>query len=81
MEGTHVYLWPIHIDVWQKSSQYYKVIILQVNKQIHLKFLNNKKKNCGSGGPDCGCNVSFKRMEKFLTAGRQADIYTCDDIR
>ena len=44
MEGTHVYLWPIHIDVWQKSSQYYKVIILQVNKHIHLKFLNKKKK-------------------------------------
>ena len=27
MEGTYVYLWPIHIDVWQKPSQYYKVII------------------------------------------------------
>ena len=20
--GTHVYLWPTHADVWQKSSQY-----------------------------------------------------------
>ena len=20
--GTHIYLWPIHVDVWQKSSQY-----------------------------------------------------------
>ena len=28
--GTHVYLWPIHVDVWQKPSQYYKVIILQL---------------------------------------------------
>ena len=28
----HVYLWPIHIDVWQKPSQYCKVIILQLNK-------------------------------------------------
>ena len=26
----HVYLWPIHVDVWQKSSQYCKVIILQL---------------------------------------------------
>lgn len=25
--------------------------------------------NTGSRGPDCGCNVSFKRMEKFTTAG------------
>ena len=29
-EGTRVYLWPIHTDVWQKPSQYYKVIILQL---------------------------------------------------
>ena len=29
-EGTHVYLHPVHIDVWQKPSQYCKVIILQV---------------------------------------------------
>ena len=28
--GTHVYMWPIHVDVWQKASQYYKVIILQL---------------------------------------------------
>ena len=29
-EGTYVYLWPIHVDVWQKSSKYCKVIILQL---------------------------------------------------
>ena len=28
--GTHVYLRPIHDDVWQKSPQYLKVIILQL---------------------------------------------------
>ena len=28
--GAYVYMWPIHNDVWQKSSQYYKVIVLQV---------------------------------------------------
>ena len=28
---THVYLWPIHVDVWQKPSQYCKVIIYQLN--------------------------------------------------
>jgi len=28
--GTHVSLWPIHVDVWQKPSQCCKVIILQL---------------------------------------------------
>ena len=32
--GTHVYLWLIHVDVWQKPPQYSKVIILQ------LKLIN-----------------------------------------
>ena len=30
MGRTHVYLWPVYVDVWQKPSQYYKVIILQL---------------------------------------------------
>ena len=34
MGGTRVYLRPIHVDVWQKPSQYYKAIILQ------LKLIN-----------------------------------------
>ena len=29
MEG-HVYPWLIHVDIWQKPPQYYKVIILQL---------------------------------------------------
>ena len=28
--GTHVRPWLIHVDVWQKPSQYCKVIILQL---------------------------------------------------
>ena len=28
-EGTHVYSWLIHTDVWQKPIQYCKAIILQ----------------------------------------------------
>ena len=28
--GAHVYLWPIHTDEWEKPSQYYTVIILQL---------------------------------------------------
>jgi len=30
MQGTLVYLWPIHADVWQKPSQYCQVIILKL---------------------------------------------------
>ena len=29
-EGTQVCLWPIHVDVWQKPSQYCKVIIIKL---------------------------------------------------
>ena len=28
--GTHVHLWLIHVDVWQKPPQYCKVISLQL---------------------------------------------------
>jgi len=31
--GTRVYLWQIHVDVWQKPIQYCKVINLQLKKQ------------------------------------------------
>ena len=30
MGGTQIYLWLIHVTVWQKPSKYYKVIILQL---------------------------------------------------
>ena len=36
-EGTYVYLWLIHVNVWQKPSQHCKAIILQ------LKIKNEKK--------------------------------------
>ena len=34
-EGTYVYLWLIYIDVWQKPTQLYKAIIIQL--KINLK--------------------------------------------
>ena len=34
--GTHVHPWLIHVNVWQKPPQYYKVISLQL-KLISLK--------------------------------------------
>jgi len=35
--NSYVYLWLIHVDVWQKSIQYCKAIILQ------LKILKSRK--------------------------------------
>ena len=32
-EGTYVYLWLTHADIWQKATQYCAAIILQL--QIH----------------------------------------------
>jgi len=39
-EGTYVHLWLIHVDVWQKSNQYCKAIILQlkINKYIKRRY-------------------------------------------
>ena len=34
-EGIYVYLWLIHVDVWQKPTKFCKLIILQLK--------NNKK--------------------------------------
>ena len=31
--GTHIHLWLIHVDVWQKPPQYCKVISLQLKKK------------------------------------------------
>ena len=33
--GTHVHLWRIHVDLWQKPIQYCKAISLQI-KEINL---------------------------------------------
>ena len=33
-KGTYVYLWLVHVDVWQKPTQYYKAIILQLKIKL-----------------------------------------------
>ena len=35
-EGVYVYIWLIHFEVWQKPTQYYKAITLQL-KNFFLK--------------------------------------------
>ena len=36
-EGTYVYLWLIHVDVWQKPTQYCKAVIFQLINKNFLK--------------------------------------------
>ena len=39
-EGTYVYLWPIHVDIWQKTTKLCKAIILQLkNKKEYWRRL------------------------------------------
>ena len=46
-EGKYVYLWLIHVDVWQKPTKFCKAIILQLKKKTLLKmFLGDL-----TGGP------------------------------
>ena len=45
-EGTYVYLRLIHVDVWQKSTQYCKAIVLQLKIN---KYLRKKKEIHVSG--------------------------------
>ena len=40
--GRHMYPWLIQVNVWQKLSQYYKVIILQL-KLISFFLKKNKR--------------------------------------
>ena len=44
-EVTYVYLWLIHVDGWQKPTQYCKAIILQlkINKFLKRMILYPKK--------------------------------------
>ena len=43
-EGTYVYLGLIHVDVWQKQTQYCRAIILQlkINKFNYRKMVYSK---------------------------------------
>jgi len=33
-EGTYVYLWLIHVDIWQKATKFCKAIILQLKNKL-----------------------------------------------
>ena len=48
-EGTYLYLWLIHVDIWQKTTKFCKAIILQLKnfknqkkkkKKLNIKYIN-----------------------------------------
>ena len=44
-EGTYVYLWLTHIDVWQKPTQHCKALILQLKrkkKELRVQAIRRK---------------------------------------
>ena len=53
-EGTYVHLWLIHVDVWQKPTQFCKAIILQLKKK--------KKPEC----LECFCCISLSPFIFFF---------------
>ena len=55
-EGIYVYLWPIHVDVWQKPTQYCKAIILQ----LKINFKKARKKHSSTGHPESKCRVEME---------------------
>jgi len=42
-EGMYVYLWLIHVEVWQKPTKFCKAIIFQLKNKLNKK--NRPRKN------------------------------------
>ena len=60
-EGTSVYLWLIHVDVWQKPTQYCKAIILQ------LKINKKKRDHSKSADPQSLSDERYGRASSLIT--------------
>ena len=43
-EGTYAYRWLIHVDIWQKTTKFCKLIILQFKKTLKNKTHTQKPK-------------------------------------
>ena len=53
-EGIYVYLWLIHVDVWQKPTKFCNAIILQLKNKLIFKILPVKKKKRTKKTPTTG---------------------------
>ena len=57
-EGTYVYLWLIHANIWQKPTHYCKAIILQLKIN---KFKLKKRKNSHAATKETACRNKDRR--------------------
>ena len=55
-EGIYVHLWLIHVEVWQKTTQFCKAVILQKKKKI------KKRRHAGSVVSDSFLPLKFSRL-------------------
>ena len=69
-EGTCVYLWLIHVDVWQKPTQYCKAIILQlkINKFLKKNTHIQMYPNAPALGAHKRIHLYIKRKESTLSS-------------
>ena len=77
-EGIYIHLWLIHVDVWQKPTQYCKVIILQLKIQkrrgtegMGVYHKKGEKKERKSGKKKLAGKRKMKRLirKKILILG------------
>ena len=69
-EGTYLFLWLVHVDVWQKPIQYCKAIILQLKINLNLKKKRGLKR--GAVNP-----AVIATMSPLLSRDDQDPILTC----
>ena len=70
--GTHVNPWLIHVNVWQKSLQYCKVISLQLIK-INLKSFLKLKKSSDMTQRESGFNQVYRSSNLQRSLGSRVN--------
>jgi len=56
-QGTYVYLWLIHADIWKKPTQYCKAIIVQFFKNEKNYIILKKHKTALDPATDLKCKL------------------------
>ena len=63
--GTHVYLWRIHVDIWQNQ---YNIVKLKNKKKESTKNLSGLMNNFNNF---VGCNINIQKSAAFLYANNE----------
>ena len=59
-DGTYVYLWLIHVDIWQRTTKFCKAVILRLKNKLIFKKERPKApgSKCHSQGSNTGLTDS-----------------------